>query len=212
MREEIYLIQENKTGDVVGMTAFHFNGLEKLKEFPELARLKLTGGKIEDFTGLQYCPKLSVLEIGLTEIGDFSSLAANQSIKELTVAGCYDNAIETARKMDQLESLSVIYGTAENPGKLKILKKLRYLYLDKVRNSSDLMEILSLINLTRLKVNAPKECSQEEIDTFLTSLKKQLLRLNWLELGLQGHEFHPETLEGLEMRHFSVTGKDFTIA
>ena len=120
MREEIYLIQENKTGDVVGMTAFHFNGLEKLKEFPELARLKLTGGKIEDFTGLQDCPKLSVLEIGLTEIGDFSSLAANQSRKELTMAVCYDNVIETARKMDQLDSLSVMYGTADNPGKLKI--------------------------------------------------------------------------------------------
>lgn len=212
MREEIYLIQENKIGDVVGMAAFHINGLEKLKEFPELVRLKLTGGKIEDFTGLQYCLKLSVLEIGLTEIGDFSSLAANQSIKELTVAGYYEKVIETAWKMDQLESLSVIYGTVGNPGKLKSLKKLRHLHLDKVRNSSDLMEILSLINLTRLRVNTPKECSQEEIDTFLASLKKQLPNLNWLELGLQGHEFHPETLEGLKLRHFSVTGKNFRIA
>lgn len=212
MREEIYLTQESKTGDVVRLTAFHISGLERLNEFPELVRLKLTGGKIEDFTGLQYCPKLSVLEIGLTEIGDFSSLEANQSIKDLTVAGYYENVIETVRKMNQLESLSFIYRTVENPGKLKNLKKLRYLYLDKVRNSSDLMEILSLINLTRLKVNAPKECSQEEIDMFLTSLKKQLPRLKWLELGLQGHEFHPETLRGLKLKHFSVTGKDFTIA
>ena len=153
-----------------------------------------------------------MLEIGLTEIGDFSSLGANQSIKELTVAGHYENVIETARKMDQLESLSVIYGKPENTEKLKNLKKLRYLYLDKVSNSSDLMGILSLINLTRLKVNAPKKCDQEEIDTFLTSLKEQLPKLNWLELGLQGYEFHPETLSGLTLKHFSVTGKDFTIA
>ena len=212
MRKEIYLTQENKTGDVVGLTAFHINGLGKLKEFPELVRLKLTGGKIEDFTGLQYCPKLSVLEIGLTEIGDFSSLGANQSIKELTVAGYYENVIETAWKMNQLESLSVIYGTSENPGKLKNLKKLRCLYLDKVRNSSDLMGILSLINLTRLKVNVPKKSDQEEIDTFLTSLKEQLPKLNWLELGLQSYEFHLETLSGLKLKHFSVTGKNFTIA
>lgn len=212
MREEIYLTQENKTGDVVGLTAFHINGLGKLKDFPELVRLKINGGKIEDFTGFQYCPKLSVLEIALTEIGDFSSLGTNQSIKELTVAGYYENVIETARKMDQLESLSVIYGAAENPGKLKNLNKLRYLYLDKVKNSSDLMEILTLTNLTRLKVNVPKECDQEEIDTFLTLLKKQLPKLNWLELGLHGYEFHPEALSGLKLKHFSVTGKDFTIA
>lgn len=122
MREEIYLTQENKTGDVVRLTAFHISGLERLNEFPELVRLKLTGGKIEDFTGLQYCPKLSVLEIGLTEIGDFSSLEANQSIKDLTVAGYYENVIETVRKMNQLESLSVIYRAVENPGKLKNLK------------------------------------------------------------------------------------------
>ena len=212
MRDEIYLTQKNKTGNVVGLTVFHINGLEKLKEFPELVRLKLTGGKIEDFTKLQYCPNLSVLEIALTEIGDFSSLGANQSIKELTVAGYYENVIETAWKMDQLESLSVIYGTSENPGKLKNLKKLRYLYLDKLRDFSDLMGILSLIDLTRLKVNAPKKCDQEEIDMFLASLKEQLPKLNWLELGLQGYEFHPETLSGLKLKHFSVTGKDFTIA
>lgn len=162
MREEIYLTQKNKTGDVVGLTAYHINGLEKLKEFPELVRLKLTGGKIEDFAGLQYCPKLSVLEIGLTEIDDFLSLGANQSIKELTVAGYYENVIETVRKMDLLESLSIIYGTSENPGKLKNLKKLRYLYLDKVRNSSDLMGILSLTNLTRLKVNAQKNVIKQK--------------------------------------------------
>ena len=74
-------------------------------------------GKIENFTGLQYCPKLSVLEIGV-----FSSLEAHQSIKELTVAGYYENVIETVRKMDQLESLAIIYGTAVTPGKLKNLQ------------------------------------------------------------------------------------------
>lgn len=33
MREEIYLTRENKIGDVVGLTAFYINGLEKLNEF-----------------------------------------------------------------------------------------------------------------------------------------------------------------------------------
>ena len=59
-------------------------------------------------------------------------------------------------------------------GKLQALKKLRYLYLDKVENVSDLMEILSLKNLTRLKLNMPRECELKEIDIFLASLKEQL--------------------------------------
>ena len=35
-------------------------------------------------------PKLNALEIGLTEIYDFSSLGENQSIKDLTLAGYYE--------------------------------------------------------------------------------------------------------------------------
>ena len=56
MQKEIYLTQENKAGKVVGMTAYHMKGLERLKEFPELVKLKLTGGEINDFEALQYCP------------------------------------------------------------------------------------------------------------------------------------------------------------
>ena len=67
-------------------------------------------------------------------------------------------------------------------------------------------------NLTRLKLNMPRECEQKEIDIFLASLKEQLPGLNWLELGLRSHEFHPETLKGLKLKHFSVTGKDVVIA
>lgn len=212
MQKEIYLTQENKVGEVVGMTAYHMKGLERLKEFPELVKLKLTGGEINDFEALQYCPKLNALEIGLTEIYEFSSLGENQSIKDLTLAGYYENVTETVVKMEQLECFSFIYGTASNPGELQALKKLHYLYLDKVENVSDLMEILSLKNLTRLKLNMPRECEQKEIDIFLASLKERLPRLNWLELGLRSHEFHPETLKGLKLKHFSVTGKDFVIA
>ena len=211
MKEEIYLTQENKKGNIVGLTVYHINDLKKIEEFPELIRLKLVGGKIEDFTGLQHCPKLISLEIGLTEIHDFLSLGANKSIKELIVEGYYEDVVKTACKMEQLESLSVIYGTAKNPGKLKKLKKLRHLYLDKVRNSSDLMEILSLEKLTRLKVNAPKGCCQEEIDTFLAALKKHLPKNNWIELGLRGYEFHPDLLKGMSLKHFSVTCNEFEI-
>lgn len=211
MKEEICLKQENRKGAVVGLTAYHMNCLKKLEEFPELIRLKLVGGKIKDFTGLRYCPKLTVMEVGLTEIDDVSSLGENQSIKELTVAGYYDDMIETVRTMSQLESLSMIYGTAKSLDKLKTIKNLRHLYLDKVGNFSDLMGILSLKNLSRLKVNMPRGCSQEEVDQFLVSLKNQLPGLYWIELGLRGYEFHPETLRGLELRHFSVTGKNFTV-
>ena len=83
--------------------------------------------------------------------------------------------------------------------------------IDKVRNSSDLMEILSLEKLTRLKVNAPKGCCQEEIDTFLAALKKHLPKNNWIELGLRGYEFHPDLLKGMSLKHFSVTCNEFEI-
>lgn len=212
MQKEVCLIRENQDGKIVGATVYHMNSSEKLREFPELVQLKLTGGKIKDFAGFQYCPKLAVLEIRLTEIGDFSSLSVNQSIKDLTVAGYYENVLETVRNMEQLESFSFIYGTARGPGQLKNLKNLRYLYLDKVENVSDLEGVLSLENLTRLKLNIPGGCDQEEIGKFLTSLKECLPKLSWLKLGLRGYEFHPETFKGLRLKHFSVTGKDFEIA
>ena len=44
--------------------------------------------------------KTKQMMLGLAEIGDFSSLGTDQSIKELTVAGYYENVIETAWKMD----------------------------------------------------------------------------------------------------------------
>ena len=35
--------------------------------------------------------------------------------------------------------------------------------------------------------------------------------LQWLELEMPAHEFHIETLEGLELRRFGVTSKRFEL-
>ena len=212
MDKEFFLTGKNKKGNVVNVTAFHVQGLEGLKEFPQLFRLKITGGSIRNFTGLENCPKLEELEIGPMDIDDFSSLGENRSIKELTVAGYYDNVLETVRNLKQLESFSFVYGIADGTEKLKDLKGLKQLYLDKVKNISDLTSILSLKNLTRLKVNMPQGCAQEEIDWFLYSIKNQLPNLSWLELGMKQYEFHPTALKGLQLKHLSVTGKSFVIA
>ena len=212
MSKEIILTGKNKEGAVVNVTAYHVNGLEWLEEFPELFRLKITGGSIKNFSGLENCPRLTELEIGLTDICDFSSLGENKSIKELTVAGYYNNVLETVRNMAQLESFSFIYGMPDGTEKLKDLKGLKRLHLDKVQSISDLTNILSLQNLTKLKVNMPQGYSQEEIDHFLHSIKDYLPNLSWLELGMKKYEFHPTTLKGLQLRHFSVTGKTVVIA
>ena len=56
-----------------------------------------------------------------------------------------------------------------------------------------------------------REYEQERTDWYLRSLKVNLPMLQWLELEMPAHEFHIETLEGLELRRFGVTSKRFEL-
>ena len=63
-----------------------------------------------------------------------------------------------------------------------------------------ILEIFSIPSIERLKLFVPREYEQERTDWYLRSLKVNLPMLQWLELEMPAHEFHIETLEGLELR------------
>lgn len=85
------------------------------------------------------------------------------------------------------------------------------LFIEDMGKDPGILEIFSIPSIERLKLFVLREYEQERTDWYLRSLKVNLPMLQWLELEMPAHEFHIETLEGLELRRFGVTSKRFEL-
>lgn len=94
---------------------------------------------------------------------------------------------------------------------LRNLGNLSELFIEDMGKDPGILEIFSIPSIERLKLFVPREYEQERTDWYLRSLKVNLPMLQWLELEMPAHEFHIETLEGLELRRFGVTSKRFEL-
>ena len=91
--------------------------------------------------------------------------------------------------------------------RLDYIGKLSQIFIGDMGKDPGILELFSIPSIERLKLFIPREYEQERTDWYLRSSKENLPMLKWLELEMPAHEFHIETLEGLELRHFGVTGK-----
>ena len=72
------------------------------------------------------------------------------------------------------------------------------LSIDDMGRDPGILEVFSIPSLRRLKLFIPKEYEQEILDWFLYSLRLNLPELEWLELEMPSHVFHPQTLKNKE--------------
>lgn len=206
-KEPIILTKENSNNQIIEITAYHLRDLSTVEKAPNLCKLNLIGGELHDFQSLEKCSKLQELNLHLTKVEDFSSLQKIKSIRYLEVAGMQEKLIETIPKMSELKSLSLKHVCLSNLRGLRNLRKLSQIFIGDTGKDPGILELFSIPSIERLKLFIPREYEQERTDWYLRSLKENLPMLKWLELEMPAHEFHIETLEGLELRHFGVTGK-----
>lgn len=209
MKEPIVLTKTNKENQIIEVTAYHLENLRIVEKFPDVCSLKLVGGKVKNFNDLKKCPRLYEVSLGLTEVEDFSSLKEIRSIKSLNIQGNYKNLIDTIQDMTWLKALSLRHCSPSSMRGLCNLVNLTSLSIGNTGRDSGILEIFSIPSIRRLKLFIPREYEQWNLDWFLYSFKLNLPRLEWLELEMPGHIFHPETLHNLKLRHLSVTSKPF---
>lgn len=134
-----------------------------------------------------------------------------QTIRYLEVVGMQKELIETISKMSELKSLTLKHCCLSSLRGLRNLGNLSELFIEDMGKDPGILEIFSIPSIERLKLFVPREYEQERTDWYLRSLKVNLPMLQWLELEMPAHEFHIETLEGLELRRFGVTSKRFEL-
>ena len=176
-----------------------------------ICKLNLIGGELKNFQSLEKCSKLQALNLRLTKVEDFSSLQKIKSIRYLEVVGMQKELIETISKMSELKSLTLKHCCLSSLRGLRNLGNLSELFIEDMGKDPGILEIFSIPRIERLKLFVPREYEQERTDWYLRSLKVNLPMLQWLELEMPAHEFHIETLEGLELRRFGVTSKRFEL-
>lgn len=134
-----------------------------------------------------------------------------EAIRYLEVVGMQKELIETISKMSELKSLTPKHCCLSSLRGLRNLGNLSELFIEDMGKDPGILEIFSIPSIERLKLFVPREYEQERTDWYLRSLKVNLPMLQWLELEMPAHEFHIETLEGLELRRFGVTSKRFEL-
>lgn len=211
MKNSIILTKENKENQIIEITAYHLQDLSMVEKVPNLCKLNLIGGELHDFQSLEKCSKLQALNLRLTKVEDFSSLQKIKSIRYLEVVGMKKELIEIISKMSELKSLTLKHCCLSSLRGLRNLGKLSELFIEDMGKDPGILEIFSIPSIERLKLFVPREYEQERTDWYLRSLKVNLPMLQWLELEMPAHEFHIETLEGLELRHFGVISKRFEL-
>lgn len=209
MKKSIILKKENEDNKVIEITAYHLRELSILEKTPDLCKLNLIGGELCDLYQLKKCPKLYELNLKLTKVDNFSSLQEIKSIRCLEVAGMQNEMISTISKMTDLKSLSLKYCHIRSLRGLRNLENLTELSIGEMEKDAGILEIFSIQSIRKLKLFIPREYEQTIVDWTLRSLKLNLPRLEWLELEMPEHEFRIETLTGLKLKHFGVSGKKF---
>lgn len=210
-KEPIILTKENSNNQIIEITAYHLQDLSAVEKAPNLCKLNLIGGELKNFQSLEKCSKLQALNLRLTKVEDFSSLQKIKSIRYLEVVGMQKELIETISKMSELKSLTPKHCCLSSLRGLRNLGNLSELFIEDMGKNPGILEIFSIPSIERLKLFVPREYEQERTDWYLRSLKVNLPMLQWLELEMPAHEFHIETLEGLELRRFGVTSKRFEL-
>ena len=210
-KEPIILTKENSNNQIIEITAYHPQDLSAVEKALNLCKLNLIGGELKNFQSLEKCSKLQALNLRLTKVEDFSSLQKIKSIRYLEVVGMQKELIETISKMSELKSLTLKHCCLSSLRGLRNLGNLSELFIEDMGKDPGILEIFSIPSIERLKLFVPREYEQERTDWYLRSLKVNLPMLQWLELEMPAHEFHIETLEGLELRRFGVTSKRFEL-
>ena len=202
-KEPIILTKENSNNQIIEITAYHLQDLSAVEKAPNLCKLNLIGGELKNFQSLEKCSKLQALNLRLTKVEDFSSLQKIKSIRYLEVVGM--------QKMSELKSLTLKHCCLSSLRGLRNLGNLSELFIEDMGKDPGILEIFFIPSIERLKLFVPREYEQERTDWYLRSLKVNLPMLQWLELEMPAHEFHIETLEGLELSRFGVTSKRFEL-
>lgn len=153
------------------------------------------------------------LKIDKTEnfVCSWGNMIETGFIRYLEVVGMQKELIETISKMSELKSLTLKHCCLSSLRGLRNLGNLSELFIEDMGKDPGILEIFSIPSIERLKLFVPREYEQERTDWYLRSLKVNLPMLQWLELEMPAHEFHIETLEGLELRRFGVTSKRFEL-
>ena len=143
-----------------------------------------------------------IIEITAYHLQDLSAVEKAPNLCKLNLIGGELKNFQSLEKCSKLQALNLRLTKVEDFSSLQKTKSIRYL---------EDVEIFSIPSIERLKLFVPREYEQERTDWYLRSLKVNLPMLQWLELEMPAHEFHIETLEGLELRRFGVTSKRFEL-
>ena len=143
-----------------------------------------------------------IIEITAYHLQDLSAVEKAPNLCKLNLIG---------GELKNFQSLTLKHCCLSSLRGLRNLGNLSELFIEDMGKDPGILEIFSIPSIERLKLFVLREYEQERTDWYLRSLKVNLPMLQWLELEMPAHEFHIETLEGLELRRFGVTSKRFEL-
>ena len=86
--------------------------------------------RLTDVTVLQKCPLLETLDIGLNDLTSLEQVGSHPKVKSLGFMWLeMDNVEDIARRLPDVEAVTLQHGTIRDPSGLKALPRLRHVYV-----------------------------------------------------------------------------------
>ena len=138
--EEVHIAHQGyvDASGVAGHTELHtvefkhmrLSGAAAIADVPALRHAILFCDRLTDVTVLQKCPLLETLDIGLNDLTSLEQVGSHPKVKSLGFMWLeMDNVEDIARRLPDVEAVTLQHGTIRDPSGLKALPRLRHVYV-----------------------------------------------------------------------------------